>query len=259
MISTYFTCLALAIGLMTGAYLVSLHTYTRVVDIFWGLGFVLLAWYSLVTTGLYLPRHLLVLVLVTLWGLRLSGYILYRSWGKGEDARYAALLKKWDTQFYWQSFLKIFMFQAFLLWLISLSVIAIMTNTTAGSFVLFDFVAVLLWCIGFACEVIGDWQLQRFLMDPLHKGQIMDRGIWRLTRHPNYFGELVMWWSIWLLALPVGYAFITVVSPLTITAVIVFLSLPLTERQFAQNPEYAAYKKRTNAIFPWSPKRLIDL
>ncbi len=258
MITTYLECLGLALGLMGCAFLVSLLTRTNtVVDIFWGLGFIAITWYSLIANGLYLPRHFLVTVLVTLWGLRLSGYILYRNWGKGEDPRYTALAKQWGPWVYLQSFLRIFMLQGILLWLISFSIIAIMTNSTAGSFSFRDFVAVLLWCIGFACEVIGDWQLQRFLRDPLHKDHIMDRGIWRLTRHPNYFGELVMWWSMWLLALPVGYAALTIISPLTITAIILFFSLPITEKQLATNPEYEAYKKRTNALLPWTPKRLL--
>ncbi len=243
----------LALGWMGCAFIVSLVTRTNtVVDIFWGLGFVLLAWYSLLTTGLYLPRHILVTTLVSLWGLRLSSYILYRNWGKGEDPRYAELARHWGGQFYLQSFFRVFMLQGVLLWLISLSVIAILNSSTAGSFSFFDFIAVLLWCIGFACEVIGDWQLQRFLLDPLHKGRVMDRGIWRLTRHPNYFGEIVMWWALWLLAIPVGYAALTLLSPLTITAIILLFSLPITENQLAVNPEYEAYKKRTSALIPWS-------
>ena len=256
--SMYLQCLMLALGLMGCAFLVSLVTRTnKVIDIFWGLGFIMLAWYSLVTTGLYLPRHILVTTLVTLWGLRLSAYILYRNWGTGEDPRYADLALHWGTQFYIQSFLRVFMLQAILLWLISLSVITILTSAAAGSFSFFDFVAVLLWCIGFAFEVIGDWQLQRFLGDPLHKGRVMDRGLWRLTRHPNYFGEIVMWWSLWLLALPVGYAALTLLSPLTITAIILLFSLPITENHLAINPEYEAYKKRTRALIPWSPHKMV--
>ncbi len=246
----------LAVGLMICAFLVSLVTRTNtVVDIFWGLGFIMLAWYSLITTGLYLPRHILVTTLVSLWGLRLSAYIFYRNWGKGEDPRYAELARHWGTQFYFQSFLRVFMLQGVLLWLISLSLITILSSATAGSFSFFDFVAVLLWCIGFAFEVIGDWQLQRFLLDPLHKGRIMDRGLWRLTRHPNYFGEIVMWWSLWLLALPVGYAALTLLSPLTITAIIILFSLPITENHLAVNPEYEAYRKRTRTLIAWSPRK----
>jgi len=237
----------------------SLLTRTnRVADSFWGLGLMVITWYALVMTGHYLPRHLLVTVLITLWGVRLSGYITYRNWGKDEDPRYTALLEEWGGSFYLQSFFKLFMFQALLLWLVSLSIIAIMVNVSAGSFNWFDFIAVLLWCTGFACEVIGDWQLQRFLIDPLHKDQIMDQGLWRISRHPNYFGEIVMWWSIWLLALPVGSIGITLVSPLTLTAFILFLSLPLTEKQLIKNAAYALYKKRTSALFPWPRKKLTD-
>lgn len=248
----------MALGFMGCAFLVSLVTRTNtVIDIFWGLGFIVLAGFCLLVTGLYLPRHLLVLFLVTLWGLRLSGYILYRNWGKGEDPRYAALVKQWGSQYYLQSFLRIFMLQGVLLWLISFSIIAIMMNTRDGSFVFSDFIAVLFWCIGFAFEVIGDWQLQRFLKDPLQKGKVMDRGLWRLTRHPNYFGEILMWWSLWLLAFPAGYTLLTILSPLTITSVILLVSLPLTEQHLSLNPDYQTYQDRTSSVIPWSPKRAL--
>ncbi len=256
MMSIYLECLTLALGFMGCAFLVSLYTKTNtIVDIFWGLSFVLIAWYTLIKTGVYLPRHIIVTTLVTLWGMRLSGYLVYRNWGKGEDPRYTQLAEHWGTRFYLQSFLKIFMLQGVLVWFVSLSVIAINTSVTAGSFSFIDFIAVLIWCIGFGFEVIGDWQLLRFLSDPIYKGKIMDRGLWRYSRHPNYFGELLMWWSIWLLAVPVGSAGITLLSPLMMTVIILLFSLPITENHLAAIPDFSNYKKRTSPLFPWSPQK----
>ncbi len=257
MIGIYLQCLLLALVFMGSAFLLSLYTRTNtVVDIFWGLGYILIAWYTLVSTGVYLPRHILVTTLVTLWGIRLSSYMLYRNWGTGEDPRYAELAKDWGTWTLLQSFLKVFMLQGALLWLVSVSIIAINSSLTAGSFRPFDFVAVLIWCIGFGLEVISDWQLHRFLSDELNKGKVLDWGIWRYTRHPNYFGELLMWWSIWLLALPVGSGGITLLSPLTITVIIWLFSIPITENHMAANPAYEDYKKRTSTLIPWTPKKV---
>ncbi len=253
----YIQCLGIALGFMGWAFLVSLYTRTNtIVDVFWGLGFVLIAWYALLKTGLYLPRHIIVTTLVTLWGVRLSSYIGYRNWGKGEDPRYTELAAHWGTGFYLQSFLKVFMLQGVLLWLISLSVIAINSSSIAGSFRPFDFIAVLVWCTGFGFEVIGDWQLHRFLSDPLNKGKIFKRGLWRYTRHPNYFGELLMWWSIWILSLPVDAGGMTLVSPLALSFIIWFFSIPITENLLEANKDYKAYKKRTNMLVPWYPKKV---
>ncbi len=244
----------LVLGVMTGAFILSLLTRRNtVVDIFWGLGFVLVSWFTLYVNGAYLPRQLLTTLLVTLWGLRLSGYILYRNWGKGEDPRYEAIVKKWHKWFYLRSFLQLFMFQAVLLFIIALPIIVINTSKTAGLFRYYDYISVLLWMIGFAFEVIGDWQLNRFLAQPANEGKILTTGVWRYTRHPNYFGEIVMWFALFLLALPVPYGIYSIVSPLTIIGILLFISLPATEKLFKDNEEFQAYKKKTSAIIPLRP------
>ena len=237
---------------MTLGYIVSLVTRTTtVVDIFWGLGFVLLSWFTLYSNGTYLPRQILTTLLVTLWGLRLSGYILYRNWGKGEDPRYEAIVAKWSTLFHVRSFLQIFMVQAVLLFIIALPIVIINTSNVEGLFRFYDYFSVLLWMIGFAFEVIGDWQLNKFLTNPDNKGKILTTGIWRYTRHPNYFGEIVMWFSLYFLAVPVPYGIFTIISPLLIAAILFFVSLPLTEKLFQDNDEFQEYKKRTSAIMPF--------
>ena len=251
MLSIILHSLILILGIMTFGYIVSIVTRTNAVaDIFWGLGFVLVSWFTLYSTGTYLPRQLLTTLLVTLWGLRLSGYILYRNWGKGEDPRYEELANKWGSWFYLGSFLQIFMVQALMLFIIALPIIVINTSTTAGLFRFYDYFSVLLWMIGFAFEVIGDWQLNRFLSHPDSKNKIFITGIWRYTRHPNYFGEIIMWFSLYFLAIPVPYGIFTVISPLLLTGILFFVSLPATERIFEGNEEFQAYKKKTSAIIP---------
>ncbi len=254
MLSIILHSFILVLGVMTGAFIISLITRTNtVVDIFWGLGFVLVSWFTLYANGIYLPRQLLTTLLVSLWGLRLSGYILYRNWGKGEDPRYEAIVKKWHTWFYLRSFFQLFMLQAVLLFIIALPIIIINTSTTAGLFRYYDYLSVLLWMIGFAFEVIGDWQLNRFLANPDNKGKILTTGIWRYTRHPNYFGEIIMWFSLYLLAIPVPYGIYTIISPLLITCILLFISLPATEKLFEGNEEYQEYKSKTSKLIPLRP------
>ncbi len=241
----------MVVGVMTFAFIISLLSRNNsVVDIFWGLGFVLIAWLTLYANTMYLPRQILTTILVTLWGLRLSGYLLYRNWGKGEDPRYEAISQKWGAWFYLRSFFQIFMVQAVLLFIIATPVIAINISKTEGLFRLFDYFVVLCWMIGFAFEVIGDYQLTKFLAKKEHTGKILTTGIWRYTRHPNYFGEIVMWFSLYLLAIPVPFGIYTILSPLTILSIFLFISLPATEKLFANNEEFQEYKKKTSAIIP---------
>lgn len=242
------------VGLMTFGFILSLLLRRNtIVDMFWGLGFIAVAWLSLYAHRTYLPRQILTTIMVTLWGFRLSGYILYRNWGKGEDPRYEVLAQKWGDWFYLRSFLQIFMLQAVLCFVIASPILAINLSSTAGYFSYTDYLTVLLWMIGFAFEVIGDFQLNRFLSHPDNKGKILKTGLWRYTRHPNYFGEILMWTSLFLLALPVPFGSYTIISPLTITAIFLFFSLPMTEKLFEHNEAFQEYKKKTSAIIPfWS-------
>ena len=247
----------LIIGLMIGAFLVSLVAKTNtVVDFFWGMGFVLVAWYSLLFRSAFEPRQIITTLLVTLWGLRLSSYLMYRYWSKGEDLRYVEMAKKWSGNFYLHSFFKVFMLQGILLYLISRSIIVINTQSGAPTLGVIDFLCFGLWIVGFLCEVIGDRQLQLFLSQPEDKGRIMDKGLWQYTRHPNYFGEMLMWWALWGVAVLVSGDWIVILSPLTITGIIIFFSVPITESQWDDSAEYQGYKKRTNALIPWIPAKI---
>ncbi len=223
-----------------------------VADIAWGLGFVLMAWSSFAMPG-YSFRGLLVTALVTIWGLRLSYHIYTRNKDKPEDARYAVWRKTWDN-FLLRSFLQIFMLQGILLFLISLPVLFI-NGSHADTFAGTDVIGLLIWCIGFCFETVADSQLKSFISNPAHKGKIMDSGLWKYSRHPNYFGEVTQWWGIFILALSLPNALVTMIGPLTITILILFVSgIPLLEKKYAGRPDFEAYKKRTSIFFPLPPK-----
>lgn len=223
-----------------------------VADIAWGLGFVLMSWMGFAFSDFSL-RSIIVSTLVTIWGLRLSWHIARRNLKKSEDHRYAVWRQEWKY-FYLRSYVQIFLLQGLFLYVIVLPVTFIHASAPASLGVL-DAVGIVLWCIGFFFESVGDHQLKNFLKDPANKGKIMDQGLWAYSRHPNYFGEVVQWWGIFLVALAVPYGYITIVSPLLITVLIVYVSgIPMLEKKYAGRPDFEAYKKRTSMFVPM-PKR----
>jgi steroid 5-alpha reductase family enzyme len=252
-------CGAIVLAYMTVWYLVALvKKDNSVADIAWGLGFVLVAAITFFRRGsLFLP--LLVTGLVAVWGLRLARHIFVRNKKPGEDPRYAEWRRKWGRAFVWRSYLQVFLLQGLFLLIISSPVIIININpyNPASMADGWDtwFIGVLVWGVGLFFEAVGDAQLARFKRDPVNRGKIMDRGLWRYSRHPNYFGESLMWWGIFLIALEVPYGWTTVVSPALITFLLVRVSgVPLLEKRYAGNAEFQAYARRTSAFFPWFPK-----
>ena len=239
---------------MTTLFVIAqLKRNNSIADIGWGIGFILIALYSLLHTGLYLPRHLLVTTLVLIWGVRLSGYITWRNWGKGEDPRYIAFRNRWGTWALVYSYLEVFMLQAALLLIIATSILVINNSTTPGLTIL-DAIGVCIWAIGLVFETVGDVQLYTFLHNPANKGRIMKYGLWRYTRHPNYFGEVCIWWGIWILAINVPYGAWAIISPLTITTLLLFVSgIPLAEKQLKDLPEFTEYQQQTSIFFPATP------
>jgi steroid 5-alpha reductase family enzyme len=252
-------CGALILAYMTAWFIIALiRKDNSVVDIAWGLGFVLVAGVTLLRRGsLFLA--LLVTALVVVWGLRLAVHILVRNRKRGEDPRYAEWRRKWGDSFVWRSYLQVFLLQGFFLLVISAPIVLVNTHrwvrppgSSGGGIWLAGF---LVWCAGFFFEAVGDAQLTRFKRDPANKGKIKDRGLWRYSRHPNYFGESLMWWGIFFIALDVPYGWTTVVSPALITFLLIRVSgVPLLERRYAGNPEFQAYARRTSAFVPWLPK-----
>jgi steroid 5-alpha reductase family enzyme len=200
------------------------------------------------------PRLSLVLWLLVIWAVRLSVYITARNLGKGEDHRYQAIRARNEPGFAWKSLYLVFWLQAVLAWVISLPILgAFSGNAPLGPL---DALGVSLWLVGFVFEAGGDWQLSRFKKDPANSGQVMNRGLWRFTRHPNYFGEFCVWWGFWLLALSAG-AWWSFPGPLLISFLLLRVSgVTLLEKDIGnRRPRYADYVLKTNAFFPGPPRK----
>lgn len=223
-------------------------------DIAWGLGFVMLSW-----TLYYIRPSVqlsLAVILVTIWGIRLSVHILMRNRKKSEDFRYKQWRKQWGKWFTLRSFLQVFMLQGFLLVLISAPLIAMSASgqDSIGRMVL---VGLPIWCIGFFFEAMGDYELSKFIQNPKNKGRIIQQGLWKYSRHPNYFGEVLQWWGIWLIAYGTEWFALAAIGPLVITLLILKVSgIPLLEKKYANNEEYQEYAARTSKFFPLPPKKV---
>jgi len=227
-----------------------------VVDSFWGPGFVVLAWLSLAASHGNPSQQLLIALLVSIWGIRLAFHLTRRNLGKPEDPRYADMQAKHPDTFRTRSLLTVFLLQAALLWIIALPVQLGMRGPASGGLDVLDGLGALLWCVGFFFEAVGDEQLYRFKADPANKGKILDRGLWRYTRHPNYFGEALMWWGIFLMACSAPGGWWTFIGPLLLTFLLLKVSgVSLTERKMGQrHTELEEYKRRVSAFFPRPPR-----
>ena len=225
-----------------------------VADVAWGLGFVLITWTSFFLSGDSGLRGLLVVLLVSIWGLRLAWHIYSRNKGKTEDYRYLAWREEWGEWFYLRSYVQVYLLQGFFLFLIVLPVLII--NKGSGSLLgWLDLAGIAVWLFGFYFEAIGDAQLAQFIKNPANKGKLMQSGLWAYTRHPNYFGEVTQWWGIWLIALSVPYGWPTVIGPLTITFLLLKISgVPMLEKKMSKNPNFEKYKRSTNMFVPWFKK-----
>ncbi len=226
-----------------------------IADVAWGMGFVLVSWTTLIAFGAFTQRQLIANTLVLIWGLRLSIRIYLRNRGKGEDVRYRRWREEWGRSFFVRSYLQVFMLQGFLM-LLNVSPLFFINAGDAGTWSFLDGVGLLVWMAGFFFEAVSDRQLDRFMKDPDSRGRILDRGLWRYSRHPNYFGEVVMWWGLYIVALSVPWGWVSVVGPVSITLLILFVSgVPMTEKLMEGNPLFADYKRRTSVFFPWFPKK----
>ena len=235
--------------------LAQIHRDNSIADVAWGPGFILVAWTTLLINVSFAPRQLIAAALILIWGTRLAVRIHLRNRGKGEDIRYRNWRETWGKAFVIRSYFQVFILQGCIL-LMNIAPILVINTYDAGKLGVLDVFAVLLWVLGFSFESIADWQLDRFIADPNSRGNIMDRGLWRYSRHPNYFGEVTMWWGIYCLALSVPWGWISIIGPLTITGSILFVSgIPMTEKLMAKTPGFAAYKKRTSVFIPWFPEK----
>jgi steroid 5-alpha reductase family enzyme len=244
-------------ALMLGTWIVSLAVRdASIVDIVWGLGFVIVAWVSFTVADGPTARRWVVVVLTTVWGLRLAGYLAWRNLGKGEDPRYRAMRRRHGARFGLVSLYLVFGLQGVLMWVVSLPVQAAQVPDAPSGLVVLDFVGIALWCVGMFFETVGDVQLARFKADPASKGQVMDRGLWRYTRHPNYFGDFCVWWGLYAVALATGDAWWAIAGPLVMSVLLLRVSgVTLLERHMeTRRPGYADYVRRTSAFFPRPPR-----
>lgn len=247
------TCL---LGYMVLWFIISLiKKRNDVADVAWGTGFVLLTWLAYYLSNHSGARSLISGVMVSLWGLRLSWHIHQRNRNKAEDYRYQKWRMEWGRWFYLRSLAQVYLLQGILLFIIAtpLLVIQLYATTTLG---LLDYLGMAIWAMGMYFEVLGDAQLARFIKNPLNKGKLMQGGLWAYTRHPNYFGEVLLWWGIWIMALNVPYGYLTVAGPLMITYLILKVSgIPMLESKMKEHPDFDAYQKRTSKFFPMPPRQ----
>ena len=238
--------------LMLATWSVSLlRRDASIVDIVWGLGFVLVAWAAKFVTGASGAGNWLLLVMVTVWGLRLAGYLAKRNLGKGEDFRYRAMRRKHGERFAIVSLYTVFGLQGALMFVVSLPVTLGQRETDSGA----GFIALLgfvVWAIGLYFEAVGDAQLARFKRDPRNEGRVMDQGLWALTRHPNYFGDCVVWWGLAIVGSTQGAGVWAFLGALVMTVLLVRVSgVAMLDKLLAKRkPGYAEYMARTSGFIP---------
>ena len=227
------------------------------VDIAWGLGFVIVGVYSFFASEFQTERAAVITILVALWGLRLGYYLFRRNWSKAEDYRYVNMRKRWGTtkSKYVKIFLNVYLLQLILLFIIAQPIITVNKSSEMGLGWL-DYIGIAVWIIGYIFEVVGDSQLKAFISKPENKGRLMKYGLWKYTRHPNYFGEATMWWGIFIISLSVPNGWTGFYSPLIITLLLLFVSgVPLLEKKYKKHPEWPEYEKTTSKFVPMPPKQ----
>jgi len=256
-VQIYLTGLVLIVACMTLLWLLSLFLKnSSIVDIFWGTGFIITAWFyfSLTPDG-YLIRKLLINSLVTLWGLRLSIHILTRNWGKPEDFRYQKWREETGKSWAWQSYFRVFLLQGMLMWIISFPLLAAQYNRFPAYLTVLDVLGALVWLTGFFFESVGDYQLIRFKARSENKGKVLNTGVWHYTRHPNYFGDSAQWWGFYLVAVTAG-GWWTIFSPVLMTFLLLRVSgVALLEKTLETRPAYKDYAETTSAFIPWFPRK----
>jgi steroid 5-alpha reductase family enzyme len=258
MVEVGFEGLALVMG---GALVLWLRSLAlrdaSIADTFWGLGFVILAGFYMARTGGWPVRGAIVIFLTAAWGIRLALHIHRRNRGAPEDARYAAWRRRSGEAFWWRSLFTVFLLQAVLCWIVALPLLVAVAAPSPERLTTFDVAGIVLWSIGFAFETIGDAQLSAFRGDPSNAVKVLDTGLWRYTRHPNYFGDATVWWGFYVLAIAVPGGEWTVFSPLLMTVLLLRVSgVALLEDGLRERrPGYAEYVSRTSPFFPLPPRR----
>ena len=224
-----------------------------VADVAWGLGFVIIALYTLSSTSTFFPRQILITLLVFIWGIRLAVHTLNRSKGRGEDFRYLNLRNKWKKRAALKSYVYIYLLQSVLMLVVAFPLIVVNYHygNLGEDLTYLDNIGIAIWSFGFVFEALSDFQLTRFKKNSKNKGKLMTGGLWKYSRHPNYFGEVVMWWGIFIIAVASPKGFYTLISPLLITNMILFYSgIPLLEKKHKNHIDFQKYAKNTPIFIP---------
>jgi steroid 5-alpha reductase family enzyme len=228
-----------------------------IIDAYWGTGFIILNGFYLFYSGNINPQTVLVFSLLAVWGIRLSLYLLWRNWGKGEDYRYQQFRMDYGPERYWWfSFFQVFLLQGSLVVVVSLPVLATIFYSTSTSLSIYDYIVSAIWMVGFFFESVADYQLTQFKRRKPEKGQILNHGLWKYSRHPNYFGNAVIWWAFGFFAIINGQ-YLTLIGPLIMNWLLLKVSgVSMLERTLVNTkPKYEEYSRTTNAFIPWFPKK----
>lgn len=252
----YMATLAIILSCMVLLWVISvILRNASIVDPFWGTAFVISAWYAFSQTPDGDPgRKALLVILVTIWGLRLSLYLLWRNWGKAEDHRYQAFRQRYGAhRYWWVSFFQTFMLQGVLAWIVSAPLLG--AQIQGGPLNILDYLALVVWGIGFIFEAGSDFQLARFRAKPANQGQLLTSGFWRYSRHPNYFGDAACWWGFGLLSVAAG-SYLAAIGALVMTVLIIRVSgVRLLEKSLVKSrPGYEEYARRTSSFIPSPPQ-----
>ena len=220
-----------------------------IIDIFWGSGFIIITIFALFLSSEITLKKLLVLSLVTIWGLRLTLHIYLRNRGRGEDFRYRNWRNTWKN-FYLRSYFQVFMLQGMIMLIISSPVLLIISGD-APEVGFLEILGILIFTTGFLFESVGDYQLLHFRKNAANQGRLIKTGLWSYTRHPNYFGEALLWWGIWLMAIAETDGLFTIISPLLITFLLRYVSgVPMLEKKYKHHPEWEEYKRKVPPFIP---------
>ncbi len=250
-----FPVVAALTGFMICLWLASLWIKnTSIVDMFWGMLFVGLAWGYVYTSPIATPRGFLIAFLVSLWGLRLSWHLAKRNGWQHEDHRYVAMRQRHGKHWPWLSLFVVFFLQGLIALIVALPIYS--ASNIAASWNIYDAIGLLLFIVGLLFEIIADHQLKVFKHDPQNRGLTMKTGLWRYSRHPNYFGDALLWWGLFLLGGAATGAWWNIISPILMTFLLMQVSgVPLTEQRMKKTrPDFSDYAACTSSFFPWFPK-----
>ena len=257
MVSVLFTAAGVIGVFVTFLFVVSLIIKRNdIADIAWGTGIVLVGVVGYTLRSVPGATTSIVMLLVAVWGVRLTLRIFLRNIKKGEDPRYRVWRETWGKWFYLRSYFQVYLLQGFLMIVVGYPLLHLSVYGTDVLSIPFVFLGTCVWALGFFFEGVGDCQLDAYIASKPQKDAVLSSGLWRYTRHPNYFGEVTQWWGIWIILLSVPFGFFAIISPLTISFLILKVSgIPMLEKRFEGNQNFEAYNQTTNAFFPWFPRK----